>query len=380
MNVLVVPSWYPGTSDSLLGIYHKEFTSAISKKVDANMLFINKYGIKDIFKYLFTKRKRVIKEDGYNVYIYKMLDLSKISVSLGMNMYKRALERSYKDYIKDNKVPDIIHAEVTLPAGYGCAYIGKKYNIPVIVTEHSSNYYQYFKGDNKEFGAYTIKNTLFSTVSEYMKKELSLNRCEVIPNIVDINTFNKKRYKRTPTLRLVVVAGFRNGKNLNDVIDAVNLLVKRGIDVHLDMVGDGYLMPYLKEMVDNYELNKYVTFLGRKTKEEVAEILSCNDIYIIASDTETFCIPGIEALASGTVIVSTRCKGPEEYIDSSCGKFYKTHDIEDMCDKIIEVYKSLDKYDLKHLRSVAEKYSMDNVSNKAISIYESMLKDKNKAH
>ena len=40
----------------------------------------------------------------------------------------------------------------------------------------------------------------------------------------------------------------------------------------------------------------------------------------------------------------------------------------------------LDKYDLKHLRSVAEKYSMDNVSNKAISIYESMLKDKNKAH
>ena len=168
-----------------------------------------------------------------------------------------------------------------------------------------------------------------------MKKELSLNRCEVIPNIVDINTFNKKRYKRTSTLRLVVVAGFRNGKNLNDVIDAVNLLVKRGIDVHLDMVGDGYLMPYLKEMVDNYELNKYVTFLGRKTKEEVAEILSCNDIYIIASDTETFCIPGIEALASGTVIVSTRCKGPEEYIDSSCGKFYKAHDIEDMCDKII---------------------------------------------
>ena len=119
MNVLVVPSWYPGTSDSLLGIYHKEFTSAISKKIDANMLFINKYGIKDIFKYLFTKRKQVIKEDGYNVYIYKMLDLSKISVSLGMNMYRRALERSYKDYIKDNKVPDIIHAEVTLPAGYG---------------------------------------------------------------------------------------------------------------------------------------------------------------------------------------------------------------------------------------------------------------------
>ena len=189
-----------------------------------------------------------------------------------------------------------------------------------------------------------------------------------------INTFNKKRYKRTPTLRLVVVAGFRNGKNLNDVIDAVNLLVKRGIDVHLDMVGDGYLMPYLKEMVDNYELNKYVTFLGRKTKEEVAEILSCNDIYIIASDTETFCIPGVEALGSGTPVVSSRCKGTSEYVDSKCGEFFNCHDIDDFSDAIIRVSKKLDSYDINYLKSVASKYSSDEVCKKAIKIYKEIIK------
>ena len=54
----------------------------------------------------------------------------------------------------------------------GLGTLSKKYNIPVIVTEHSSNYYQYFKGINKEFGDYVINNSYYSTVSNYMKQKM----------------------------------------------------------------------------------------------------------------------------------------------------------------------------------------------------------------
>ena len=214
-----------------------------------------------------------------------------------------------------------------------------------------------------------------------MSDELSLSCCEIIPNIVDVGVFNKKRYKRGATLRLVVVAGFRNGKNLDDIIKGMDVLVhKRNMNVHLDMVGDGYLMEYLKEMVGNLKLNDYVTFTGRKSKEEVSSILANNDIYLIASDTETFCIPGVEALASGLVLVSSRCKGPLEYIDSKCGEFFDAHDIEGMCDAIERVSKKLDKYDVNYLRSVSLKYSRENVANIAINVYKKMLDKNKKAH
>ena len=376
MNVLIIPSWYPGKSDSLLGVYHKDYAKALSKYENVNMLFINKYGLSYIFKYLFIKNKVIVNESGYKTYIYKMLDLSKISKKLELIRYRKVLDRAYKDYIKSETIPDIIHAQVTLPAGYGSSCIGKKYNIPVLVTEHSSNYYQYFKGINKEFGDYVINNSHYSTVSNYMKNELNLNKCYVIPNIVDTSVFNKKKYKRGKTLRLICIAGFRNGKNLDDIIKVIdNLVNKKKMDVHLDMVGDGYLMPYLNELVDSLNLRKYISFKGCiKDKNEIAKLLASSDIYLVASDIETFCIPGVEALASGTPVVSSRCKGTSEYVDSKCGEFFNCHDIDDFSDAIIRVSKKLDSYDINYLKSVASKYSSDEVCKKAIKIYKEIIK------
>ena len=305
-----------------------------------------------------------------------MLDLSKISKKLELIRYRKVLDRAYKDYIKSETIPDIIHAQVTLPAGYGSSCIGKKYNIPVLVTEHSSNYYQYFKGINKEFGDYVINNSYYSTVSNYMKNELNLNKCYVIPNIVDTSVFNKKKYKRGKTLRLICIAGFRNGKNLDDIIKVIdNLVNKKKMNVHLDMVGDGYLMPYLNELVDSLNLRKYISFKGCiKDKNEIAKLLASSDIYLVASDIETFCIPGVEALASGTPVVSSRCKGTSEYVDSKCGEFFNCHDIDDFSDAIIRVSKKLDSYDINYLKSVASKYSSDEVCKKAIKIYKEIIK------
>lgn len=55
MNVLIVPSWYPEGNDELLGIYHKEFASAISDYVNTNMLYIYRIGLSYVFKYPFMK-------------------------------------------------------------------------------------------------------------------------------------------------------------------------------------------------------------------------------------------------------------------------------------------------------------------------------------
>ena len=123
-------------------------------------------------------------------------------------------------------------------------------------------------------------------------------------------------------------------------------------------------------------MDKYVLFVGRKTKEEISKILLENNIFVIASEKETFCIPGIEALASGMPVVSTKCLGPEEYITDKCGKLVEVGNIKELADAIYDVYINIDKYDIKELRSIVQKYSNEFVIDKAIQIYQKVLEEK----
>lgn len=121
-------------------------------------------------------------------------------------------------------------------------------------------------------------------------------------------------------------------------------------------------------------MDKYVSFVGRKNKYEIAELLKSHNLYVISSDKETFCISGIEALASGIPIVSTKCLGPEEYINEEVGKLIEVGNPEDMAKSIMEVYQNMDNYQISKLREVADQYSSKNIIKKATKIYKSLLK------
>ena len=133
-------------------------------------------------------------------------------------------------------------------------------------------------------------------------------------------------------------------------------------------------MNFYKETADELNMSKYITFHGQKTNKEIIELLSKNDIFVVGSRYETFCIPGVEALASGIPIVTTKCGGIEEYIDKKCGELCKSRDAIDIADKIEYVYKNLDKYDVNYLRSVSDRYSYKNVCDKAKEIYNILIK------
>lgn len=376
MNILVIPAWYPNGTDKLMGIYHKEFCHALSMRdnINVNMLYIDRQRLNAPIKYLFMKKKEVIQEDGYQVYLRKVLDIHKISDTLEMKKYVNALRKSFKEYIKNNAMPDIIHAEVSIPSGYAACIIGREYNIPVLITEHASYFERFFEGKNKKYMDLIKGYATFSTVSKYMQKiaQKHFPKCEVLPNLVDTDAFKKER-KKVNGLKLITVAALRQGKKIDDIIKTLKKIrEEEKIDATLTVIGDGFLENYYKEQCKNLNMDEYVFFSGRKSKEEISDILLEHNIYVISSDKETFCIPGIEALASGMPVVSTKCLGPEEYIDDTCGKLVNVGDIEGMKKAIMEVYKNIDDYKIEHLRELADKYSSKSVTDKAIEIYNKM--------
>ncbi len=377
MKVLVIPSWLPFGEDKLMGIYHKDFTEALNehKNIKAHILFLYRQRIKNPFKYLFNEKEEIIKEKNYNIYINKVLNLKSINFKLNLYYYYKKLEKAYLKYEEIQGKPDIIHAHVTLPAGYASVKLGKKYNIPVLVTEHFSKFNTFFEGKNRKYAMYVLKNSTYSTVSNYMKEKVG-NKCEVIPNLVDTNEFFTSKNKNK-TLNLVSISALRPGKYMDVTLKAIKILIDKYKikDIHYDIVGDGELMDEYKKLTTELNLNNYVTFLGRQnTKKDIAKILSNKNILIISSDKETFSIPGIEALASGIPVVSTRCKGPEEYIDDKCGVLCNVNDPEDMAKAIIKCSKT--EYNTNYLKGVAKKYDKKVIIENVYKIYKDMLKGK----
>lgn len=145
-------------------------------------------------------------------------------------------------------------------------------------------------------------------------------------------------------------------------------------DVFLTIVGNGYLKEFYEKKCQELSLENYVNFVGRKSKKEIAQILNENNIFVITSTTETFCIPGIEALASGMPVVSTKCFGPEEYIDEKNGKLVEVGNIAEISSAIVNVYENIDQYDINYLRNTADQYSAKNVTEKALEIYQEMIR------
>lgn len=380
MHVLIIPTWYPNGADKLIGIYHKEYTEALNKNgIKANILYIDRQPISHPIRYLLMNKREVIDEVNYKTYIRKMYDIRRISYSMSINNYCNVLEKAFKDYIKINGKPDILHAQVTIPAGYAACILGKKYNIPVVVSEHSSYYQRFFNEQNIKYTKYVLENSYYTTVSKYMSDWINKNygKCDVLPNLVDVDSFTLPRNK-IEGLRLITVSGLRRTKYIDNTIEALKYLIDNDKvkNATFTIVGDGQDELIFKNRCHELGMDKYINFVGRKTKKEVAKLLSEHNIYVVSSDIETFCIPAIEAFASGISVVSTKCHGPEEFIDKKSGKLVAFGDIKAMANAILEVYNNIDNYDIKYLRSIASRYSAKNIIDNAMSIYNKLLKDK----
>lgn len=378
MKVLVIPTWYPSGEDKLMGIYHKEFTESLNKYgIKADMLFIQRERLSQPLKYIFMKKKFYIYESNYKVYIKRMLNVAPINFNLQMNLYVKKAFKAFKDYIRNNDIPDVIHAMVSVPAGYAAVQIGKKYNIPVVVSEHGGDLERFYnKEPYKKYGLYVLHNAYITTVSSYMKKIVLkyTNECEVLPNQVNINLFkNNIERKLSKPLKLISVCALREGKNIDTVFKAIKILENDGVDIIYDIIGDGFFENYYKEKANTLNMGDKVRFLGRKNKLEISEYLKNYHALVISSKLESFSIPGIEALASGMPVITTDCLGPADFIDESTGITCKALDPNSMANAIKNLIDNYSKFDKKHLENVASKYSEENVVNMARKIYEKLI-------
>lgn len=241
---------------------------------------------------------------------------------------------------------DILHVHYAIPHATS-AYLAKQIlnskasKVPVITTLHGTDITLIGSDPTyKQVVDFSINQSDGVTaVSEYLKNETYRlfdieKEIRVIPNFIDLERFKKSKkehFKKAicPEGEKIVthVSNFREVKRVTDVVEAFSKILSNGVPAKLLMVGDGPERPKAEQKCRSLGICNHVRFLGKQ--EQVEEVLSISDLFMIPSGSETFGLAALEAMSCSVPVVSSNIGGlPEVNIHGETGFLCELGDIE----------------------------------------------------
>jgi L-malate glycosyltransferase len=273
--------------------------------------------------------------------------------------YETALTSKLVDVARFEKL-DIVHVHYAIPHA-SVAYMAKKImesqglKLPFITTLHGTDIT--LVGKNESYNPVVTfainQSDAVTSVSESLKQETYDNfkickEIEVIPNFIDLRRFNKQRrdhFRRAiapNNERLIVHASnFRPVKRVSDVIKVFNKIADK-IPSKLLMIGDGPERNRAEKECREIPNGEHIRFLGKI--DVVEEILSICDLFVLPSETESFGLAALEAMACQVPVISTNTGGlPEVNVNDYCGFMSNVGDIDDMAKNSIYILEDSDR-------------------------------------
>jgi N-acetyl-alpha-D-glucosaminyl L-malate synthase BshA len=131
------------------------------------------------------------------------------------------------------------------------------------------------------------------------------------------------------------VSNFRAVKRVQDVVD-VFARIRRKVRARLVLVGEGPERPRALKRAADLGLRDEVVFLGRHASVE--EILSCADLFLLPSESESFGLAALEAMACGAPVVTSLAGGlPEVVEDDVSGYLLPVGAIDEMAEAGVRI-------------------------------------------
>lgn len=381
MHVMFIPSWYDNNRNKVHGSFFREQATKLQESgVKVTVAYNEIWPLTLIGK---VKEKSGLSfnvEKGLRTYRYKNYNFIP-KHQLMFNIFDKRMEKLYKEVVKKEGKVDVIHAQSSLWGGISAAYVAKKYNIPLVITEHSSvKRGQYVRESyyKRIVNSYKSADTIIA-VGNGLKKEIeeltSRKDIKVIGNLVDLSLFNIRNIKRENDEFIFFSVAFLEGeKGLDTLIKAFSMRFNNE-KVRLVIGGDGSQRQWLEGIAKNEGIENQVTFTGALSREEVAEWMNKCDAFVLPSRYETFGVVYIEALASGKPVIGTFNGGAEDIVTKDVGILVNIDNIKELSDAMDYIRKNNKEYQYDKLRKYCtEKFSANVIIKKIINVYKEVIK------
>lgn len=269
--------------------------------------------------------------------------------------YETALTSTLVHVIQNNDL-DILHVHYAIPhasAAYFAREILRKKGkeIPYITTLHGTDIT--LVGKDPTYApvvTFSINQSdAITAVSKNLRDETYRSfdiekEINVIPNFVDTQRFrqsNKEHFKKmlAPNGERILahVSNFRKVKRVEDVIRMFEK-VRKALPSKLLMIGDGPERQNAEDVCRSLSICADIRFLGKQ--EQMDEILSIADLFVLPSQYESFGLSALEAMACGVPVISTNVGGiPEINVQGVTGYLSNVGDVEDMAKNALGILK-----------------------------------------
>jgi len=265
-------------------------------------------------------------------------------------LYTPALASKMVEVARFEKL-DLIHAHYAVPHATS-AYLAREIvgnGLKIVTTLHGTDIT--LVGLEPSFlpvMKFSIeKSDGVTAVSRFLREKTTTNyginkEITVIPNFVDTEKYRRwpcddicEKFAPKGEKILVHVSNFRAVKRVPDVIRIFNEVHKK-IDSKLILAGDGPDRSACELLVRELNLQQHVRFLGKQL--ELVPILSAADLFLMPSQSESFGLSALEAMACEVPVVSSSVGGlPELQVHGETGYIAEIGDIDRMARYAIEL-------------------------------------------
>jgi glycosyltransferase involved in cell wall biosynthesis len=212
---------------------------------------------------------------------------------------------------------DVVHSHVSIvsPAAFAGAALANRLGIPSVITFHS--FIPATGAFMRAVAAFTGSHhwkAMFTAVSEKVAREvapISSRPIGILPNGIDTDFWKAQSGRERDTNWISILSVLRlNSKKrpfaLLDVATALRRRLDQQIAFELTIAGDGPLYNALSRAVDRRKIGHLVRLVGRVTREELRDLYSESDIFVLPTVRESFGLAALEARSMGVPVVAMR--------------------------------------------------------------------------
>lgn len=270
--------------------------------------------------------------------------------------YELALSSKLVDMVKLHKI-EVLHVHYAIPHAYA-AYMAQKMLleedifVPIVTTLHGTDItlvgnHPFYKpavtfSINKSNAVTTVSQSLKDDTLRLFDIKQEIN---VVTNFIDLN---KYEHNFTDCQRGVMaqdhekiithISNLRQVKRIPDVIK-IFYNIQKEIPSKLIMVGEGPERKKAEALCRELNISHKVVFVGNSN--EIDRILCFSDLFLLPSETESFGLSALEAMASGVPVISSNAGGiPEVNLNGFSGYLSPVGDVENMSKNAISILQS----------------------------------------
>ncbi|CAM3534722.1 N-acetyl-alpha-D-glucosaminyl L-malate synthase BshA [Flavobacterium gelidilacus] len=306
--------------------------------------------------------------------------------------YELALSSKLVDMVKLYDI-DVLHVHYAIPHAYA-GYMAKKMledegiRIPMITTLHGTditlvgNHPFYKPAVSFSINKSDIVTSVSSSLRDDTYRLFDIKKeIVVIPNFIEPNKSSSDEVKKcdrgmmaSENEKIIThISNFRKVKRIDDVVK-IFYNIQKQIPSKMMMVGEGPEKQMAEDLCYSLGIQDKVIFFGNSS--EIDKILCYSDLFLLPSETESFGLAALEAMACGVPVISSNSGGlPEVNIEGYSGYLSDVGDIEAMSKNAVSILKDDNKLKTfkKNAKEVASRFDILNIVPMYEKVYEEAI-------